>query len=327
LELMQRVQLISGSLRQLLPADYPEALAILLAAMGDDDGSGGVEGYDGFRHLPFLHFVERHGLEHAQLSLDALQHMTRYFSAEFAIRPYLVRYPDMTLARVRSWARDADWRLRRLASEGCRPRLPWGIRLPAFIRDPGPCLEILELLRADPHPVVRRSVANHLNDIAKDHPDRVVATAVRWAEGAGAETLALLRHGLRTLIKQGHAEALRLLGFSGGEGLQVVSFQLQPAEVPWGGTLNVAAQLHCTEAAHLSIDYGIHHLRQNGSHSVKVFKGIRERVAAGETVWFRTSHSFRAISTRRYYPGRHRLEVLINGRVVCGEDFVLQESF
>ncbi|MBF0110658.1 MAG: DNA alkylation repair protein [Magnetococcales bacterium] len=323
LELMARSRRIAEGLRAYLPATFPDAVAILLASMGEDDGSGGVEGYDGFRHLPFLNFVGRYGLNHPDLALDALERMTRHFSAEFDIRPYILNHPKLTLPRLHTWARHEDWRLRRLASEGSRPRLPWGLRLKPFIDDPTPCLEILEPLHADHHPVVRRSVANHLNDVSRDHPDLAVATAQRWLNHGDAGTLWIVNHGLRTLVKQGHAGALALLGFSGSLTPEVVAFTLMPPRVMLGETATFTTTLRCREAATLSIDYIVHHQRQNGSLSPKVFKLARRRVLADEVIHLEKSHPLRPITTRRYYPGLHRLDLLVNGRVVCGGTFEL----
>lgn len=323
LELMARSRHIAEGLHAYLPEPFPDAVAILLASMGEDDGSGGVEGYDGFRHLPFLNFVGTYGLDHPDLALDALERMTLHFSAEFDIRPYILNHPQRTLPRLHAWARHEDWRLRRLASEGSRPRLPWGLRLKPFIDDPTACLEILEPLHADPHPVVRRSVANHLNDVAKDHPTRVVATARRWMAQGDEGTRWIVGHALRTLVKQGDPEALALLGFSRGEPPDAVTFTLTPSRVMLGNAVNFTATLRCRETATLSIDYVVHHPRRNGSLSPKVFKLARRRVVANEEFRLEKSHPMRLITTRRYYPGLHRIELLVNGKAVCGGTFEL----
>ncbi len=323
LELMARARRMAVALRIHLPAPVPEAVAILLVSMGGDDGSGGVEGYAGFRHLPFLNFVGMYGLDHPVVALDALERMTRYFSAEFDIRPFILHHPALTLPRMQVWARDADWRLRRLASEGSRPRLPWGVRLTPFIRDPSPCLEIIEPLHADPHPAVRRSVANHLNDVAKDHPRVAVATARRWLENGENGTRWIVRHALRTLVKQGNPEALALLGFSGSESPDTLAFTITPQRVMMGEAVTFVAELRCREEALLSIDYAVHHQKKNGSLVPKVFKLSRKQVTSNEVIRIEKSHAMRPITTRRYYPGLHRIEVLVNGKAVCGGTFEL----
>lgn len=264
-----------------------------------------------------------YGLHHPEIALDALERMTCYFSAEFDIRPFLVNHPGMTLSRMRQWSHHQDWRLRRLASEGSRPRLPWGMRLNSFIRDPTPCLEIIEPLHADPHPVVRRSVANHLNDVSKDHSAVAVATARRWLDNGDQGTRWIVGHALRTLVKQGHADALTLLGFSGEEPPEAVAFVITPSQVVLEESVTFTATLRCREAATLSMDYALHHQRQNGSLSRKVFKLSRRRVASGEEIRLEKTHPMRRITTRRYYPGLHRIEVLINGKAICGGTFEL----
>ncbi|MBF0183540.1 MAG: DNA alkylation repair protein [Magnetococcales bacterium] len=323
LALMARVGRIAEGLQTFLPPHFPAAVVILLAALGEDDGSGGVEGHAGFRYLPLLHFVGRYGLAHPQLALDALAEMTRYFSAEFAIRPYILHHPELTLPRLQQWAEDADWRLRRLASEGSRPRLPWGVRLQPFIDNPEVCLAIIEPLFAESHPVVRRSVANHLNDVAKDHPKRVLTTARRWLAQGDANSRWMVRHALRTLIKQGDGDALALLGFSGSQPPEVVAFSLGPAEVKLGEAVTFTATLRCRQPARLCIDYRIHHQRHNGTLSPKVFKLSTRQVVADTLVQLEKHHTLRLITTRRYYPGEHRLELLVNGTILCGGSFVL----
>jgi len=325
LELKQRSLRITAALRAHLPPTYGAALDVLLRSLGPDDGGGGVEGFYGFRFMPFLNFVGAYGLDEPEMSLDALRTMTRYFSAEFDIRPFILRHPDLTMPRLHEWAEDADWRVRRLASEGTRPRLPWGLRLQPFVADPSPVLAILERLRADPHEVVRRSVANNLNDIAKDHPAVVVATARRWLASGAAESEQIVRHGLRTLVKRGDPQALKLLGFSGGGAVMLRKFKLAPRRLALGGSLTFSFELVSKErkAVTLSLDYAVHHRRANGTLSPKVFKLARLELAPGEIRRIERRHPIRSITTRRYYPGRQRLEVLANGRSLGGDEFVL----
>lgn len=324
LQLKARVRRITDGLRGHLPTAYGDALDVLLASLGPDDGSGGVEGFYGFRFMPFLGFVGTYGLDEPQRSLAALHRMTKYFSAEFDIRPFILRHPDMTMARIHEWAEDADWRVRRLASEGTRPRLPWGLRLQPFVADPTPVLAILERLRAEPHEVVQRSVANNLNDIAKDHPAIVVATAERWLASGAKESAQIVRHGLRTLVKKGDSKALALLGFRGSR-VDLRKLKLTPRRLVLGGSLTFSFELVSKERkpATLSVDYVVHHRRANGTLSPKVFKLVRVTLAPGEVRRFGREHRIVPITTRRYYTGRHRLEIQVNGRVLGGADFQL----
>jgi 3-methyladenine DNA glycosylase AlkC len=315
LSLMERAQRIAAGFKAHLPDDYPAALAILLKslpAVPAEEGS--------FRFLPFLNFVSRNGLGHPELSLDAIAIMTRHFTAEFDIRPFIVAHPDLTWPRLHLWSKDPDWRVRRLATEGIRPRLPWGMRLKDLVKDPAPVRPIIDLLHNDPHDSVRRSAANSLNDIAKDHPDLAVEIARGWT------TKWEVRHALRTLVKKGHPGALSLLGFGGGDALNLSAFTLAPPVVIYGQGLEFAFTLTSREsqAVELSIDYAIHHRKANGQLAPKVFKLAQRRLAPGESLSLSKRHAIRPITTRVYYPGEHRVEILVNGRSLGFQDFILE---
>lgn len=316
LELKERALCITVALRKYLPEDYEEAVDILLRSMGNDDGTGSVEGMEGFRHLPFLNFVEKYGLEHPELSLKTLHAMTKYFSGEFAVRPYLIAHRDLAFDAARVWAKDADWRVRRLASEGTRPRLPWGLRLKELVADPAPILSILDILYNDIHPVVRRSVANSLNDISKDHPALAVEIATRWLKKNDTpETHQLVSHALRTLRKNGDKATSELLGIAHNISLKLVTFTLEKDAVSIGDNIGftVTLSLQETEPKRVVIQYAVHHQRKNGKTSAKIFKLAERNMVAGESVTINSRHSFREITTRRYYPGEHKIELLAGG--------------
>ncbi len=197
LELTPRARRIAEGFARYLPADREEALSILVESLGDENTDNELTGMEPFRYLPHVFFVADHGLDHFELAMTAQAELTKRFTAEFSIRSYIEQDHDRTLDRLRIWAGDENVHLRRLVSEGTRPRLPWAPRLRGFQEDPAPVLELLELLKDDPEEYVRRSVANNLNDIAKDHPELVVAVARRWwADGDDARRK-LVRHGLR----------------------------------------------------------------------------------------------------------------------------------
>lgn len=216
LGILQRGQHLASALRAHLPASYPAAVQILLRSLTPALTATTDFGLGGFFYLPHACYLATYGAggdageDHFELSMRAQYELTRRFTAEFSIRPYLIRWPERTLARLLLWTRDPDPHVRRLCSEGTRPRLPWAQRLPAFVKDPRPALPILEALKDDPDLYVRRSVANHLGDIAKDHPGLVFALCERWAEGASAERKWLLRHAVRHPAKKGVAAALRI---------------------------------------------------------------------------------------------------------------------
>lgn len=319
LELKGRVAAIAAGLRRHLPPDYPAAVRLLLALLGPPPAEAEGMFGDGWLLWPIAAFVEHYGLEHLDESLQAMHAITQRHTAEFAIRPFLLRYPEQTLATLQRWAHDPSFHVRRLVSEGTRPRLPWATRLPAFLADPTPVLELLEVLKDDPSAYVRKSVANNLNDIAKDHPELVLATLARWQQGASAERQWIIRHALRTLVKQGHPEALRLLGAEAPQ-VELVALALTPAALRIGETLTIAVTLRSTAAAaqQLVVDYVLHLPGARGAARAKVFKLRSQALAAGATLRLVKRHAFAPVTVRRIYPGLHRIAVQVNG-VILGE--------
>ena len=324
LELKQRFAWIADKLRDYLPVHYPTALGILLQILDEVEQRFEPIEDAGFRLLPIPTFVYRHGLEFPEESLDAMAIITRYTSCEGAIRPYIIHHPELTMARLHQWALDRDEHLRRLVSEGSRPRLPWWSPLREFIADPAPTLALLERLKDDPSLYVRRSVANHLNDISKDHPEIVLARMATWKRGASVERLWLINHALRTLVKRGEARALAILGY-GDAPVELSDLSLSPAVLEFGNELEFTFQLRNMgdEAQNLMVDYLMHFVKANGSTAPKVFKLKKIRLPAGESVAISKRMTIRPISTRKYYPGRQRLEIQVNGRIAGGADFEL----
>ncbi len=338
LELKARVEAIARELAARLPEDLPAALDVLVACLGDplpasgDPFPGGIDGrrYDGpglrgMQVWPLTRFVELRGLEHPVESLAALKEMTRRFSAEFAVRPFLDADPAGTLAVLATWTTSPDQHVRRLVSEGTRPRLPWGMRLRGFVADPEPLFGVLALLKDDPEEYVRRSVANNLNDIAKDHPDRVVEVCAAWQRAGGEHTARLVRHATRTLVKKGHPGALRLLGFTVPPMVEAGPIELSASAVAVGEVIRFEVTLRSTsgEPQRWAVDYAVHHRKARGGTSPKVFKGRAKDVAPGRAVELARNHSFKKVTTRRYYPGTHAIEVLVNGESVARAEFEL----
>lgn len=319
LELKGRIAVIAAGLHRHLPPDYPTAMRLLLTLL--DAPPAEVEGMfaDGWLLWPIAAFVEHYGLEHLDESLQAMHAITQRHTAEFAIRPFLLRYPEQTMAALRVWVRDPSFHVRRLVSEGTRPRLPWAARLPAFLADPAPVLTLLEVLKDDPSDYVRKSVANNLNDIAKDHPELILTTLARWQQGASDERRWIIRHALRTLVKQGHPEALRLLGAEAPE-VELLALELTPASLRIGETVTIAVTLRSTAAAaqQLVVDYVLHLPGARGAARAKVFKLRSQALAAGATLRLLKQHSFAPVTVRRLYPGPHRIAVQVNG-VILGE--------
>jgi 3-methyladenine DNA glycosylase AlkC len=315
LELVARGWHIAEAMRAHLPRSFPAAAEILVAPLGPElDGTEGF-GLAPFRYLPHVLFVQKHGLDDFEPAMRAQYELTKRFSAESSIRAYLVKHPDATYARLRAWAGDDSVHVRRLVSEGTRPRLPWAPRLRAFQEDPRPVIALLELLKDDPERYVQRSVANNLNDIAKDHPDLAVETCRRWLDGASEGRAWVVRHALRTLVKKGDRSALKALGAGDRPKVSVGTVRLEPARVRIGGelrfTVDLASAGKRTQA--LLVDFAVHFVKANGEARPKVFKLRKLTLAPGDRVALGSTISFADMTTRRHYPGRHRLDLLING--------------
>lgn len=317
LALMDRGRKIARALHRHLPEDYDEAIEILLASLAQapaprQDGSGMAA----FLFLPHTMFVGEFGLPHFETSMRAQFRLTQVFTAEFSIRPFLMQHPEATLDRLRVWATDPNRHVRRLVSEGSRPRLPWAPRLPAFQADPRPVLELLDILKDDPELYVRRSVANNLNDIGKDHPTLLAETAARWMGNAPERRRWVIRHGLRSAVKHGDAQALAVLGFSDAATVAVEDVAMTPSHVPLGAAVTLEFLMINTgdHPQRVLVDWRVHFVKSNGKTSPKVFKGKILALAPQETLPLRKTISLAEMTTRRHYAGTHRVDVLVNGR-------------
>lgn len=317
LELVARGWHIAEALREFLPSDFEHAADLLVRSLGPLLGGGEQNGMAPFKYLPHVLYVAKYGLDHFEAAMNAQHALTQRFTAEYSIRPYLDRYPEATLARLREWTSDPSVHVRRLVSEGTRPRLPWAPRIPRFQRDPAPVLELLELLKDDPELYVRRSVANNLNDIGKDHPELLVAVATRWLSDANAERRWLVEHALRSLVKRGHAGALRVLGFGGKPRVAIETVTIRPKRVAIGGRVRFSVVLVSKSRSpqDLLVDFAVHFKKANGRAAPKVFKLRRVALAAGARAELSGSVSLAVHTTRQPYPGRHKLELLVNGEV------------
>lgn len=331
LELKQRSDQIEAAMEACLPGDFSATADIMLASLHPDEEPGpngtGVDGHGirGWAIMPMTGYIGRLGQDHFDISMTLMKEMTKRFSSEFGIRFFLLSNPEETLQVLSLWTADSNQHVRRLVSEGTRPRLPWAMRLPAFIDDPSPVLPLLEALKDDPEEYVRRSVANNLNDIAKDHPDRVAKLAKSWLKGASKDRQRLVRHALRSLIKQGHPDALAALGY-GEAKVDAGPVDVKTPLVKLGGALEFAIVLSSKSAEDqpLVVDYAVHHRKANGTTSPKVFKWKTPSLAAGEELNLERRHPMRPVTTRVYYPGLHHVEVLINGKAVARADFELE---
>jgi 3-methyladenine DNA glycosylase AlkC len=315
LELMPRGRHIARALHRHLPSDYPRAIKILLDSLAVPYAKPTYEAMAAFFFLPHVSFVAEFGLDHFEESMRAQHVLTQRFTAEFSIRPFLERHTERTLARLREWTTDPSEQVRRLVSEGTRPRLPWASRLRAFQQDPRPVLALLELLKDDPALYVRRSVANNLNDIGKDHPALLVSTARRWMKDAEEERRWVIRHALRSAVKQGDPAALAVLGFGAKVSLSINAVKITPARARLGGKVLIAFDVvnRSIKRARVLVDFRIHYVKAGGHTSAKVFKLKELELAPGESASLAKTVSLAEMTTRKHHAGRHRVEVLLNG--------------
>lgn len=320
LELKDRVDLIARTLKKFLPSDYKRSLQILLRAVKSDNQ------LEGFQLWPITHWVMLYGLDHFDASMAALKFLTTRFTAEFAIRPFLIRHREKTLKLLAIWAKDPNVHVRRLVSEGSRPLLPWGERLHEFGAHPEWGTTLLSVLRHDDEVYVRKSVANHLNDFSKQHPEHVVETMLLWRKSAPADRVKeidwIIRHGSRTLLKKGHPGAMALQGLKPVL-LKITPLKLSAKKVRMGEKLEVQFGLTAGAKARLMVDYVIHHQKANGTVQPKVFKHVTRSVEKGEHLEFLIRHAFRKITTRKYYSGAHFVEIVVNGRSLAKTPFQL----
>ena len=339
LELKARVQQVAQALAAHLPDDADRACGVLEASLGPPASVDGeaedwgalrtsAAGLAGWAVWPLTEAVALRTVQAApERGLLALQAMTQRLTAEFAIRPFFIEQPAVTFATVGGWLHHPSAHVRRLVSEGSRPRLPWGLRLQALVADPSPTLPWLQALQDDPSAYVRRSVANHLNDIAKDHPAVLVDWLTTHLRGASAERSALLKHASRGLVKAGDPAVLAAWGlgaaFRGHAALAV-----SPAALAVGDTLTITLDLASTarQPQRLAIDYAVHHVKAAGHTTPMVFKGWVIDLAPGEQRSLVKRHAFKVITTRRYHPGAHAVDVRINGQVLAEAAFDLLVS-
>jgi len=330
LELKARSEQITDAMIKHLPQDFERAAAIMLSSLSpvrDGDIFGATvdsDGIAGWAIMPMAHYVGLRGLDHFECSMELFKEMTKRFSSEFGIRFFLLASPEKTLIELHRWITDDNRHVRRLVSEGTRTRLPWAMRLPLFIQDPTPVVALLEGLKDDEDEYVRRSVANNLNDLSKDHPELITGVSQRWMLDANRDRQRLVRHACRSLIKKGDKKVLQLLGY-GPPRITQVKFELLTPHLAFGTPLQF--RLSCTsDASHdqaLMIDYVIHHQKANGRTTAKVFKWRTITLAGKQALISSKKHMIKRITTRTYYPGRHTVEVIVNGVCVASSDFQL----
>jgi len=309
LSLMERLRRLTDCLRAALPEDYEKALDILMKLAPKLNHS--------FVTLALSDFVSQHGQGHFEISMSALKFFTPFGSAEFGVREFIRRQPQKTLKIMQEWSTDADAHVRRLASEGSRPRLPWGTRLTAIVSEPELTAQILDNLRGDASLYVKKSVANHLNDIAKDHPDYVMSVIEKWPK-ENPHTEWIARHALRVLIKKGDRRALSIIGAGEKAAVRVRAFAVAPRAIRLGETISITVNLASIDvkSQKLVIDYRVHYVRKSGQTALKVFKMKELILAPKEGVTITRDRLIKNFSTRQHHAGRHEIELLINGEAL-----------
>ncbi len=320
-ELKDRIRHISSMMHKHLPLEYEKAIAAILKILTivKEEHKGMA-----FQYMILPDFIEQFGLDHLDLSLKAMEEITQFISCEFAVRPFLIKYPKQVMQQMLKWSMHEQASVRRFASEGCRPRLPWAMALPALKNDPTPILPILEKLKNDESEFVRKSVANNLNDLSKDHPDLIITIAKRW-QGASKETDWIIKHGCRTLLKQGNTEVLELFGVGTIKNVSLQGFQIQTPIVEIGAKLDFTFQVlnENSNTVKIRLEYGIYYLKANGTHSRKIYKISEKDYAPNSVNTISKSQSFRVITTRKFHRGEHRLSVIVNGKEMASGNFEL----
>ncbi|MEO3386978.1 DNA alkylation repair protein [Mesorhizobium sp. CAU 1741] len=316
LGIMQRMRRTAEAFALTLPQDYENALGVL-AELAPRIGHG-------FAAITLCEFVVLRGGDDFDRSMEALRLFTRYGSGEFAIRHFLKRDLHCTLAVMRRWAEDENEHVRRLSSEGARPRLPWSFQLREIVADPALTMPILDTLKADPSLYVRKSVANHLNDFSKDHPEWLVDRLGCWPLD-DPHTQWIVGHALRTLIKKGDAKALALLGVTGKAEAKVEAFAVSPPTLALGDRVSVSARIASSgeSAQKIVADYAIHYVKKNGSASRKVFKLKTFTLEPGGEQVLSISQTIRDFTTRTHNAGFHEVDLMLNGEIVARGGFEL----
>lgn len=320
-ELKGRMSHISTVLHTYLSEDFKTACQEIIDTVNALKGLGVGENFE-YMFLP--DYVAKYGLHDLDVSVNTLAAITAFTSAELAVRPFILKYPEKMIRQMTQWSKHKDPKVRRLASERGRPRLPWAMALPPFKVDPSPMLPILETLKNDPDMWVRRSVANHVNDISKDNPDIAKDLALRWM-GHRKNQDAVVKHGCRSLLKAADPDILKLFGLD-SSGLELLHFNVSNDHVKMGQRLHFDFKFanETNNPRTVRIEYNIHLLKKNGSSSEKIFKISERMIQANEVVLIEKSHHFKPISTRVYYSGLHKVSVVLNGKPFETIDFQLE---
>jgi 3-methyladenine DNA glycosylase AlkC len=304
-ELKDRMRFITLNIHSHLNVDYPKQIELLGKI---------VSNYGGLKGMVFPDFIQVYGLDDLNTSLMAMELFTQFSTAEFAIRPFIEKYPAETMQQMEIWSKHENHHLRRLASEGCRSRLPWAPKLNGFILDPTPVLPILTQLKNDESLYVRKSVANHLNDISKDHPKLVLKLTNEWY-GKEIHTNWIVKHALRTLLKKGDKNALAIFGLDDSKNLETANLTLSKNVIQIGDFIHFEFDVinSSNQERNIRLEYKVAFVKANGSTSDKVFQLSEFKLKANAQKHFKRKQWFKELSTRKHYAGEHKITLVING--------------
>jgi 3-methyladenine DNA glycosylase AlkC len=323
-ELKQRMKHTSFVLHQFLPDDFtqtPKVFEEIISKIKEKPFTK-----SSFEFMFFPDYIENYGIDDFETSVKTIEFVTQFTSCEFAVRPFIIKYGERMLQQMYQWSLHENHHVRRLASEGSRPRLPWAMALPELKRNPKPILPLLENLKNDASEYVRRSVANNLNDIAKDNPDLVIQIAKQW-KGKSKETEAIIKHGCRTLLKQGNSDILKFFGLADNPKVELINFKIKTNAVCVGENLEFSFSLQNNDekTQFIRLEYAIYYLRKNGQLSRKVFKISERQLNPSQTIEIHRRQSFKIITTRKFYIGQQKLSIIVNGQEREIDNFELTE--
>ena len=321
-ELKQRISHISTVLKQFLPENYESSADILINLSNYLNTN---QKYYSFQYLFIPDYIEQFGVDNFEKSMVAIEEITKFTSCEFAVRPFIKKSPKKMMEQMFLWSTNRNENVRRLASEGCRPRLPWAMALNDFKRNPEPIIPILENLRNDNSLFVRKSVANNLNDISKDHSNLVLKLVESW-QGESKNVDWVIKHGSRTLFKQGCKEALTLFGVGSVGNLSVIDFEIITPIVKVGDFLEFQFQInnHNSISTKIRVEYLIFYKKANGDSSRKIYKISEKEYSQNSKTLINRKQSFKKITTRKFYAGKHTISIVINGTEMCSDHFYVK---
>lgn len=311
LALKERMRRITTSLHRTLPKEYKTALEILYKV---------APKFTGLKGIIFPDYVELYGLEEWDESMKALAFFTPFSTSEFAVRSFLIKDKELMLTQMLKWSVHPDEHVRRLASEGSRPRLPWGQSVPSIKANPEQTLPILNNLKEDDSLYVRKSVANHLNDISYTHPDLVLKIANDWY-GKHKHTDWIIKHACRTLLKKGNPDALLLFGYKDDKSVELNHFTLDKNHISIGDSIQFSFTVTTKNEMPIRVEFAIDYVKSKGQRTKKVFMISKLKMNSNETRSFIKKQSFKDFTTRKHYKGTHTVSIILNGIAKASIDF------